>query len=110
MDPVWKELARMAGVQPDQWFELFEHIHGDAKSLLPIMDGQRVVLPGERVARAFGREHLPLLTWYGWEAPGMRSIEVAICPHTNHRWWNDPLNRAAAGRFWVQVAQGQGVR
>lgn len=127
-----KELAAMAGITwPGRWFELFEPVNvlgswpgkqgkGDAFPLdlaIPAMRElveefhlyTRVVLLGRRVEMAYngavGRRlsHQEPL-FHGFDA------RIAVAPHPSHvnRWWNSIENRAAASRFWMDVAR-QGV-
>lgn len=68
----------------------------EAAARFRFRDGERVVLAGMAVARAFRLNPRPLLTWRPFGP-----ATVAVLPHPSgvNRWWNDPRNVAAAGRF-----------
>ena len=66
--------------------------------------GRRVILLGKNVARAFGHNKTPLMTW----TTDSRGFEVAVVPHPSgvSRWWNDPTNTERA-RAFLQSLQGE---
>lgn len=74
-----------------------------ARSMVPLLRGQKVILLGRRVAAAFGLSDAPLLEWvWGDEACSFRSATV---PHPSglNRWWNEGANRTSALRFFQEI-------
>lgn len=69
--------------------------------------GRRLLCWGKDVMAAFvgpARACMTPLTWYTEEVVGFDNsydTQVAIIPHPSglNRWWNDPANREAAGKF-----------
>ena len=72
-----------------------------AGRLAPSLAGRRVVLVGLAVAKAFGLDEPPLLSW-----TVHRGMNVAVVPHPSgvNRWWNEPTNVAMAKAFLRELA------
>jgi len=66
------------------------------------LDGHVVILLGRRVADAFGIRRD--VQWFTW-TDGVIGTRFAVAPHPSgaSRWWNEPKNMRAAGRFWRAV-------
>lgn len=78
----------------DRWSTSEARAAADALwPVLALLDG--VLLAGARVARAFGLQGQPWLSWRATDPA------VAVVPHPSgrNRWWNAPEDRAAARLF-----------
>lgn len=86
--------GRREGAKGDSWDDLAARQR--ASELVRGFRDRTVVLLGRNVGRAFGLDRLPWMTWIDFEGG-----RAAVLPHPSGivRWWNDPKNRAEAGRF-----------
>lgn len=72
-----------------------------ARPLLVLL-GRPVVLLGRPVASCFGLGAAP---WHEWlELPGGSLWAVAPHPSGRSRWYNDPIRKRAAERFWKDLS------
>lgn len=69
-----------------------------AENLASILSGRRVVALGRRVHEALGGSTDS--GWFSWGLVDGRVMSVAPHPSGLSRWWNDPRNVEAAGRFF----------
>jgi uracil-DNA glycosylase len=75
-----------------------------ALAMEPGLVGERVVIVGLQVARAFRVPTEPLFAWRWVEGAGYLA---AVSPHPSgrNRWWNEAANVEAARRFWSGLAR-----
>ena len=98
-------LANLVGVKPLElrWTNLFEHLveefdQEEARAAAARINGResRLILLGQKVAKAFGLERPIALRWMLH-----RGSWVAVIPHPSglNRWWNEAENRDAVEKF-----------
>lgn len=75
-----------------------------AGAVRPLFYGRSVIALGRGVATACGFRELAPLEWWRQVEHG-RSFDFAVVPHPSgrNRWYNSPVNFAAAREFWSGV-------
>lgn len=86
-----------------------ERARRGAQELLPRLTDYHVVLLGSDTVRAFGLVSAPALVWQAGGGPWARWCRM---PHPSGRnlWFNDEVNRLAAGLLLEELFQRYGAR